>query len=56
MKDLTDVVLDALDLHASYDLPSLDFRQSEQRIVVASGNALPTARMMFEDGQTVFFR
>jgi hypothetical protein len=54
LKDLDEVVLDALDLHASYDLPQFNFPGSENRLAVASGNALPTAKIVLDDGNTTF--
>ena len=42
-KNLSEVVLDALTLHASYTLPAIDLPRAQKRLVVASGNALPTA-------------
>ena len=54
MKNLNDVVLDALDLHASYELPELDFPGQGKRLVVGSGNALPTAKIVFKDDLAVF--
>ncbi len=53
-KNLHDVVLDALSLHASYDLPELDFGPARRRLVVASGNALPTARIVFPEPEVRF--
>lgn len=54
MKDLHEVVLESLDLHSSYELPTLDFPGSTNRLVVASGNALPTGRIVFDDERAVF--
>jgi len=54
MKNLNNVVLDALDLHASYRLPRLQLGHSRLRLVVASGNALPTGRVVFQDQRCVF--
>jgi hypothetical protein len=54
MKNLNEVVLDALDLHASYALPKLDFGRSRLRLVVASGNALPTGGVVFHGERCVF--
>ena len=54
MKNLNDVVLDALDLHASYELPELDFSGQGTRLVVGSGNALPTAKIVFKDDLAIF--
>lgn len=54
MKNLNEVVLDALHLHASYPLPKLDFGRSRLRLVVASGNALPTGCVVFQNERCVF--
>lgn len=54
MKNLNDVVLDALKLHASYRLPKLQFGRSRLRLVVASGNALPTGCVVFQGEPCVF--
>jgi hypothetical protein len=54
MKNLNEVVLDALDLHASYSLPKLNFGRSKLRLVVASGNALPTGKVLFQGERCVF--
>jgi hypothetical protein len=54
VKNLNEVVLDALALHASYSLPKLKFRPSKRRLVVASGNALPTGRVVFRHEPCVF--
>jgi hypothetical protein len=54
MKKLNEVVLDALDLHGSYSLPRLTFKRSKLRLVVASGNALPTGRIVFQDQRCLF--
>ena len=53
-KNLNDVVLDALSLHASYELPELDFGAARRRLVVASGNAMPTARIVFPEPEVSF--
>lgn len=54
MKTLNEVVLDALDLHASYPLPRLDFGPARLRLVVASGNALPTGAVLFHGARCLF--
>jgi hypothetical protein len=54
MLDLTEVVLRALDLHSSYELPTLDPAAKGKRIVIASGNALPTGRILYSDQDVVF--
>ncbi len=51
--NLHDVVLQALDLHASYKLPHLRLEPAHKRIVVASGNALPTGRILFSNEQAI---
>jgi hypothetical protein len=54
MKNLDEVVLDALKLHGSYTLPKLRFPPSEKRLVVGSGNALPTGKVIFRGQNCVF--
>lgn len=54
MKNLNEVVLDALDLHAAAQLPRLNFGRSRCRLVVASGNALPTGKILFRGESCVF--
>jgi len=54
MKNLNEVVLDALDLHASSSLPQLRLGRSKCRLVVASGNALPTGKILFRGEKCVF--
>ena len=54
VKNLDEVVLDALDLHASYALPKLKFKPTRKRLVVASGNALPTGKVVFKRESCVF--
>jgi hypothetical protein len=54
MKILNEVVLDALDLHAAARLPRLKFGQSKCRLVVASGNALPTGKILFQGESCIF--
>ena len=54
MKDLHDVVLDALALHASYEIPEFQFDNTGPRLVVASGNALPTGHILHHDDNAVF--
>lgn len=51
---LDEVVLSALDLHASYSIPSLQLAPARRRLVVASGNALPTGRIVFAGQNSVF--
>lgn len=54
MKTLDKVVLDALELHSSYKLPAMDFGKRKRRLVIASGNALPTGKILFQDEDAVF--
>jgi hypothetical protein len=54
MKSLHEVLIDALELHASYQLPALNFKPSKKRIVIASGNALPTGKIIFQGERCVF--
>lgn len=54
MKTLKEVTLDALDLHASYELPALELAPAKKRLVVASGNAFPTAKILFADEPAIF--
>ena len=53
-KDLNEVVIDALELHSSYELPELNLGHPKQRLVVGSGNALPTGRIIFNDEDALF--
>ena len=52
--DLHEVVIQALDLHASSDIPVLRFPPAKKRLVIASGNALPTGRIIFADEPALF--
>jgi len=52
--DLHEVVLRALDLHSSYRIPALDAGLARRRVVIASGNALPTGRMIFAEEDALF--
>lgn len=52
--DLHEVVLRALDLHASYEIPRLQFAPASTRLVIASGNALPTGQVVFSDEPAIF--
>ena len=54
MKDLNEVVLDALALHASYEIPEFQLANTGPRLVVASGNALPTGHILHHDDNAVF--
>lgn len=47
LKDLSSVVLEALDLHSSGTPPAPHFGASSSRLIVGSGNALPTGRILF---------
>lgn len=51
---LDQVVLSALDLHSSYAIPPLNLAPAKRRLVVASGNALPTGRIVFAGQEAVF--
>ncbi|MBI1776546.1 MAG: hypothetical protein HYR63_14465 [Proteobacteria bacterium] len=51
---LDDVVLQALDLHASYVIPAMRLPKARRRLIVASGNALPTGRILFAEECAVF--
>lgn len=54
LKDLSSVVLEALDLHANSTPQTPSFGASSRRLVVGSGNALPTGRILFEGEDTLF--
>lgn len=54
IETLDKVVLGTLELHGSYNLPVFDFGKCSRRLVVASGNALPTGKILFEDEDAVF--
>ena len=51
---LDEVVLRALELHGSYELPRLDLGTARKRLVIASGNALPTGRILFWGEKALF--
>jgi hypothetical protein len=51
---LDEVTLNALDLHASYEIPSIRLDPARKRLVIASGNALPTGRVLFADEGALF--
>lgn len=53
-KDLCEVVIDALELFQKTALGTLSLGEPRRRLVVASGNALPTGRIIFEDEDAVF--
>ena len=52
--DLHAVVIRALELHASHDIPELQLDRARQRLVIASGNALPTGRVLFSEEEAIF--
>lgn len=52
--ELDEVTLAALDLHASYKIPEIKLEPARQRLVIASGNALPTGRVLFADERALF--
>jgi len=52
--DLQEVVIDALKLHGSYRLPALRLGTPTRRLVVASGNAFATGKIIFADEHAVF--
>jgi len=54
IRDLSQVVVDALELLSGYQPPKLDLGSPKKRLVVASGNALPTGKVIFEDEDAVF--
>jgi len=52
--DLHEVVIGALKLHGSYRLPALRLGTPKKRLVVASGNAFATGKIVFADEHAVF--
>lgn len=54
LPDLHEVVIQALDLHGSYPIPALGLGPARRRLVVASGNALPTGRILFAQEDALF--
>jgi hypothetical protein len=54
LKNLSEVVIDALKLHSSYDLPEIKFEELSKWLVIASGNALPTGKIIFNDKNALF--
>ena len=52
-KGLSDVVIDALKLHSSYKLPMIKLGKPGNRLIVASGNAVPTAKIVFNHSVTI---
>jgi hypothetical protein len=53
-KSLREVVLDALQLHADQPPRRLEFAPARRLLVVASGNALPTGKVIFQNEPCVF--
>ena len=53
-KYLYETVIKALELHSSYEIPRLKLPRAKRRLVVGSGNALPTARIIFRDEDAIF--
>jgi hypothetical protein len=53
-KNLSEIVVDALKLFSSKELPIFKIAKAENRLVVASGNALETGKILFE-GEQAFF-
>lgn len=53
-KNLNEIVIDALELHSSYELPKLNLGNPKKRLVVASGNALPTGKIIFKGEEIIF--
>lgn len=51
---LDQVVIDALKLHESQELPHLNLGNSKRRLVIASGNALPSGKIIFADEDAIF--
>jgi len=54
LPDLDDVVLGALELFADTPLPQIDFGQFSRPLVVGSGNAAVTGKILFGDTNAVF--
>ncbi len=54
LKDLSTVVLDALDLHATSAVRELPFGTATKRLIIGSGNALPTGKIIFEGEDALF--
>jgi len=52
--DLHEVVEQALDLHAGHKIQPLLLEPARRRLVIASGNALPTGRILFHDEDALF--
>ena len=53
-KDLYEIVVDALELHSSYELPELSLGNPKKRLVVGSGNALPTGKIIFCNEDAIY--
>lgn len=54
LPDLDTVTMGALELFAQTPLPQVDFHQHARPLVVGSGNALVTGRLLFDDVDAVF--
>jgi hypothetical protein len=54
INDLNETVIKALELLIDAELPNLTLGNPTRRLVVASGNALPTGRVIFEDEDAVY--
>ncbi len=52
--NLNQVVLDALDLHTTKPPQKLEMGSAKKRLIVASGNALPTGKIIFADENAIF--
>ncbi len=53
-KSLDEAVIDALELHGSYELPHLKFGPAQRRLVIGSGNAFQAGKIIFKDEDAVF--
>lgn len=53
-KDLHEVVIDALELHARSRLPQLQLGSPKRRLVAGSGNAMAAGKIIFADEDAVF--
>lgn len=54
LPDLDEVVLGALELFGQTKLPDIDFSEFDRPLVVGSGNAAATGRLLFADVDAVF--
>lgn len=54
LPNLDDVVLGALELFTETDVPAIDFKEFSKPLVVGSGNAAATGRILFHDCEAVF--